>query len=267
MTKRGIKQAKIWLVSLFLLSGLVACADNAPPAASQPRPPDPTSNIGSLATTGAPKATTATTPRPTSTPEVVALIPTNTPPQVPPTRFPTATPRPDQSIPDLGPSLTAFRTTKVSFQTAYSKAAPRMASVSGSARLVLAQSTMFTQDRTVWTFFFTPPQGNRSWSVIYDSAGAKDNKELITVLDRSAVLLPDEAGQWQATKILDSDEITTRLLQSGLPPDLPLDTVFVQLVTVTKQGKVPAYLFVNGALNKQIIVNAVTGAIIQNDFI
>lgn len=264
---KNMKLTRLWIFGL-LVFGLVACADNAPPAASQPRPPDPTSNIGALATTSAPVATTAPpTPRPTSTPEVVALIPTNTPPQVPPTRFPTATPRPDQSIPDLGPSLTAFRTTKVSFQIAYGKAAPRMASVNSSARLVLAQSTMFTQDRTVWTFFFTPPQGNRSWSVIYDSAGAKDNKELITVLDRSAVLLPDEAGQWQANKILDSDEVTTRLLQSGLPPDLPLDTVFVQLVTVTKQGKVPAYLFVNGALNKQIIVNAVTGAVIQNDFI
>ena len=142
-----------------------------------------------------------------------------------------------------------------------------MGAVNGAARLVLAQCTLFSPDRTIWTFFFTLPGGSRSWSATYDSMGSKDKKEAVTVLDRATVLLPDDAGQLSTAKILDSDEISTRLTRSGLPPELPIDTVYLQIVNSTKDGRVPAYTFVNGALNKQIIVNALTGQILQNDFI
>jgi hypothetical protein len=246
------------LVSLLMTGLLMACTDN--------RAPSPTSIPLSPTATLVPATTAPPTLPPTPTTAIVALIPTATPTIVPPTRFPTATPRPGQSLPDIGPSLAAFRTTRISFLTAYNKAAARMTSVNKTATLVMAQSTIFTLDRTVWTFFFTPPQGTRSWSVIYDSGTGKDGKEQITVLDRADVLLPDEAGQLQPAKMLDSDEISTQLERGGLPPDLPIDTVFVQQTVVTKQGKIPAYIFVNGALNKQIIVNAQTGAVLQNDF-
>ncbi len=142
-----------------------------------------------------------------------------------------------------------------------------MANVSGAARLVLAQSTLFSLDRTVWTFFFTIPQGSRSWAATYDSAGTKDKKELVTIVERAGALLPEDAGQVPISKILDSDEITTRLQQAGLPPELPIDTVYLQIVVATRQGRMPAYTFVNGSLNKQIIVNALNGQILQNDFI
>ncbi len=257
-----MKHIKLGFVGLIIAGLLVACSDNSRPTVVPTKAPAPPTE------TVAPTTPTPGLTRPPSTTEVVAaLLPTGTPPIVPPTRFPTATPRPGQSVPEVGPSLTAIRTTKVSFQTAYGKAAARMSNVNGAARLVLAQTTLFTVDRTVWTFFFTPPQGTRSWSVIYDSGGAKDAKELLTLVDRPGALLPDEAGQWQANKLLDSDEIGTRLTREGLPPDLPIDTVYVQQVTANKQGKVPAYVLVNGALNKQIIINGLTGAVIQNDFL
>ncbi len=250
------------LISLLLIGLLTACSDSPAPTAPPASLPQFTP-VASATSPVVPK-----TSLPTATTEVLALIPTTTPPAAPPpTRFPTATPRPGQTVPDIGPSLTAIRTTRVSFQTAYNKAAGRMAGVNGAARLVLAQSTLFTLDRSVWTFFFTVPQGTRSWTVTYDSGLPKDNKEQIAVLERSVVLLPDEAGQWSPAKILDSDEICTRLERDGFQPDLPLDTVYVQQVVVNRQGKLPAYILVNGALNKQLIINAANGAVIQNDFL
>ncbi|HEX2911806.1 MAG TPA: hypothetical protein VH186_13440 [Chloroflexia bacterium] len=258
------KSGRLLLLALLL----TACGESALPTL----PPAPTAvSTTALATTAATRAATATATSPTiaaTTEDAdVALLPTATPPVITPTSEATATPRPEQSVPDLGPSLAAFRATPASFQTAYKKAAARMSGVNGAARLVMAQSTVFVLDHTVWTFFFTIPQGNRTWAVTYDSAGTKDKKELITLVDRAGVLLPDDAGQLAISKILDSDEISTRLLRTGLQPDLPLDTVYLQMVVSTKQGRVPAYLFVNGSLNKQIIVNALTGEVLQNDFI
>lgn len=249
--------------AMLLALLLTACSDgNLPPAPpTRPNPTDPP-----FTTAPATTSVSSAMNLPTPTTEVVALIPTAPPPVVPPTRFPTATPRPGQSVPEVGPSLTAVRTTKVSFRTAYDKAAARMSGVNGSARLVLAQLTDFNLERSVWTFFFTVPQGRSTWAVTYDAANPKDKKEVITV--RSvALVLPEEAGQWQPARLLDSDEISARLERSGLPPDLPIDTVYVQQVTSTRQGRVPAYSFVNGTLNKQIIVNALTGDILQNDFV
>lgn len=205
---------------------------------------------------------------PTPTTEVIALVPTNTPPVIfpTPTDLPVATPTPrtDQAVPIQGPSLITFRSTKLSFRTGYTKAAAQMSSVNGSARLVLAQATTFTLDQTVWTFFFTIPNGTSTWAVTVDS-GAKDKKEQITVL-RSVTLLPDEAGQWQPSKVLDSDELTTRLQRNGLPPQLPFDTVYVQMESSPTQGKVPAYLLINSALQKELIVNGLDATIIRNDF-
>lgn len=259
--------AGLIIAGLILATTLAACAEATPPA---PRP--------ASTTPPAPvEVTGPATARPTfaATPSAESvLFPTATPPiilpataTVPPTRFPTATARPEGVVAGLGPSLTGFRTTKASFQTAFGKAAGVMANTNSAARLVLAQSTSFSLDRTVWTFFFTLPGGSRTWAVTYDSTAGKDKKEVLTGPSSSALLLPDEAGQWQASKVLDSDEISTRLERAGLPPELPIDTVYVQLISSTKVGRVPAYIYVNGSLNKQIIVHALTGAILQNDFL
>ena len=261
------KRVVIIMIVMLVGLGLAACSDNQPPApTSAPPVRSPVSNL-------LPTLAVTATLGPPATPTVQAvLLPTATPPpefSPTPPRFPTAAVRSPQSIPDVGPSLTLFRTTKASFQTAYARAAAQMSAVSPVARLVLAQSTLFSPDRTIWTFFFTTAGGSnpRSWSVTYDSAGSKDKKEAVTVLDRATVLLPDDVGQLPISKILDSDEISTRLARTGLPPELPLDTVYLQIVTSTKQGRVPAYIFVNGTLGKQIIVNALTGQVLQNDFI
>lgn len=258
--KRG-KRFRVGLLIGLIMAGLLAgCGESSLPNLP---PPSPTSGL--QATVGnTPAARTTAAP---ATTEAAFLLPTSTPPVIPPTAFPSPTPRPEQGDLRIGASLSAFRTTKASFKTAYGKASARMSGVNGAARLVLAQSTFFDRERTVWTFFFTVPQGNRTWSVTYDSAFGKEKKEQISLRDSAAALLPEEAGQWQVSRVLDSDEVSTRLEQGGLPPDLPLDTVYLQQVIATGQGRVPAYIFVNGALSKQIIVNALTGAIIQNDFI
>ena len=71
----------------------------------------------------------------------------------------------------------------------------------------------------------------------------------------------------EAAKVLDSDELSTRLQRGGLPLQLPFDTVYVQMQISPTQGKVPAYLLVNSALQKQLIVNAQDATIIRNDFL
>jgi hypothetical protein len=260
---------KLILVGLLLAGLLSACSDQSAPTATEAPLSSPI--VGDsipVPTTPGPSTLPGRTPAPTSTTEVFALIPTNTPPVIfptytsaPPT---TPTPRPDQSVPIQGPSLITFRSTKVSFQTAYAKAAARMVTVNGAARLVLAQATTFTLDQTIWTFFFTVPQGTKTWAVTFDS-GANDKKEQIT-LTPSVTLLADEAGQWQVSKVLDSDDLSTRLQRSGVPPQLPFDTVYVQLQP-SAQGKVPAYLLVNSALQKQLVVNALDATIMRNDFL
>ena len=78
--------------------------------------------------------------------------------------------------------------------------------------------------------------------------------------------MPEEAGQWQVSKVLDSDELSTRLQRNGVPPQLPFDTVYIQIQPST-QGKVPAYLMVNSALQKELIVNALDATVIRNDFL
>ena len=253
-------------VATWLAIGLTACSDS--PAAPPPAPSQ-VSNVPptlALTPTSRPRPTPVT---PTNSPDF-ALLPTSTPPALvspTPTKFPTVTPRQDQTIPDVGPSITAFRTTKASFQVAYARGLTQMNTVSTTAKLVMAQATTFTQDRTIWTFFFTQAQQNRSWEVTYDSAGGKDQKELLTITQRSSVLLSQDAGQLPISKLLDSDLITTRLQQGGLQPDLPIDLVYLQMYDDPKQGRVPVYIFVNGALGKQIVVNALTAQILQNDFI
>ena len=257
-----------FIAGLSLAALLSACTDQTPPNPT----PAPLSSpiVGDFIPTATPSP--AVTPRtPTPTIEIIALIPTNTPPVIfptatnAPTQVVTATPRPDLSVPVQGPSLITFRATKLSFQTAYAKAAAQMNTVNGAARLVLAQATTFTLEQTVWTFFFTVPQTSNTWAVTVDS-GTKDKKEQVS-LTRSAALLPDEAGQWQASKVLDSDELSTRLQRNGLPLQLPFDTVYLQLQVSPTQGKVPAYLMINSALQKELIVNALDATIIRNDFL
>jgi hypothetical protein len=259
------------LLAVLLVVLLAGCADQSTPQPTEGPLSTPLSG-DSIAAATATALPPSPTPQPTRTPtpttEIIALVPTNTPPVIfpTPTDPPAATPTPraDQSIPIQGPSLITFRSTRLSFQTAYAKAAAQMNTVSGAARLVLGQATTFTLDQTVWTFFFTIPNGTSTWAVTIDS-GAKDQKEQVTVV-RSVTLLPDEAGQWQPSKILDSDELTTRLQRNGLPPQLPFDTVYVQMQSSPTQGKVPAYLLVNSALQKELIVSALDATIIRNDF-
>lgn len=260
---------KLIVVGLILAALLSACSDQNAPTATQAPLSSPIvgdSIPAPVPTTAPPLPTPARTPTPTI--EVFALIPTNTPPVIFPTYtsapVTTPTPRPDQSVPIQGPSLITFRTTKYSFQTAYAKAAAKMAATNGAARLVLAQATTFTLDQTIWTFFFTVPQGTNTWAVTVDS-GIKEKKEQIS-LTRSVALLPDEAGQWQPAKVLDSDDLSTRLQRGGVPPQLPFDTVYVQLEP-SARGKVPAYLLVNSALQKQLVVNALDATVMRNDFL
>lgn len=251
------------LFILGCLAGLLAaCGESLPPTVA---PPTPISTP-----TSAPPSPTARLTNAPPTTEASALLPTATSPvtvATTPTPFPTPTPRLTAAPVELGTSLVAIRTTKVSFQTAYAKASARMNGVNNAARLVQAQLTTFTRERTVWTFVFTLPKGNRSWTVYYDSAGTPDKKELLSLNERSYPLLPEEAGQIQISKVLDSDEISTRLERNGIPPELPLDTLFLQMVVVQGQGNLAAYIYVNGPLNKQIIVNAASGQVIKNDFI
>lgn len=254
------------LVGLSLAALLSACSDQNGPVATQAPLSSPI--VGDFIPTATPSPSPA--PRtPTPTTEVFALIPTNTPPAIFPTSTTapilTPTPRPDLSVPIQGPSLITFRATRFSFQTAYAKAAAQMTPVNNAARLVLAQATTFTLEQTVWTFFFTVPQGTNSWAVTVDS-GTKDKKEQTTVA-RAVTLLPDEAGQWQPAKVLDSDELSTQLQRNGLPLQLPFDTVYVQMQLSPTQGKVPAYLLVNSTLQKELIVNALDATIIRNDFL
>jgi hypothetical protein len=258
---KNMKKIGLFLLILILTTLLAACGESAP---ERPRYTSPAPQISP---TSAATVLPSPTAQPTATEAVGELLPTATIPVAPPTAFPSPTPRTTIPALDSGLSLIAVRTTKVSFQTAYAKAVARMNGTNNAARFVMAQLTTFTREQSVWTFFFTLPRGNRSWAVLYDPIGTRDKKELITLTERTPALLPDDAGQIQVSRILDSDEISTRLEREGISPELPLDTVYLQLVTVSGQGRLPAYIFINGALNKQIIVNATTGKIIQNDFI
>ena len=215
--------------------------------------------------TPAPIAQTALTPQ-IAAPTITPIIPT-------PKKF-TPTPGPSISPPisatvakattvasgNVGDTqqLNTLRTTKVSFLTAYNRAAKAVTAVQPAARIVLAQANYFTTARTGWSFYFVWPGGPKMYVATFDSAQAN-----ISINDSQPPILTQDAGQIQMERVLDSPAIVTKAQAAGIATTTPIDSIYFERYGTPS---VPAYICTNGIEQKQLIINAYTGQILKNDF-
>ncbi len=215
--------------------------------------------------TPAPIAQTALTPQ-IAAPTITPIIPT-------PKRF-TPTPGPSISPPvsatvakattvasgNIGDTqqLNTLRTTKVSFLTAYNRAAKAVTAIQPAARIVLAQANYFTTARTGWSFYFVWSGGPKMYVATFDSAQAN-----ISINDSQPPILTQEAGQIQMERVLDSPAIVAKVQAAGIATTTPIDSIYFERYGTPP---VPAYVCTNGIEQKQLIINAYTGQIIKNDF-
>ena len=217
------------------------------------------------APTSAPIAQTALTPQ-IAAPTITPIIPT-------PKKF---TPTPGSSVsPPISATvakattvasgnvgdtqqLNTLRTTKVSFLTAYNRAAKAVTAVQPAARIVLAQANYFTTARTGWSFYFVWPGGPKMYVATFDSAQAN-----ISINDSQPPILTQDAGQIQMERVLDSPAIVAKAQAAGIATTTPIDSIYFERYGTPS---VPAYICTNGIEQKQLIINAYTGQIIKNDF-
>jgi hypothetical protein len=92
----------------------------------------------------------------------------------------------------------------------------------------------------------------------YDSALAN-----VSINDSQSPILVQDAGQIQMEKVLDSNTVVTKVLATGVPATLPIDSILFERYGTPP---VPAYTCINGGSQQQLIINAYTGQIIRNDF-
>ena len=154
--------------------------------------------------------------------------------------------------------LNTLRTTKVSFLTAYNRAAKAVLAIQPAARIVLAQANYFTTARTGWSFYFVWPTGPKMYVATFDSAQAN-----ISINDSQLPLLTQDAGQIQMERVLDSPAIVAKAQAAGVAITTPIDSIYFERYGTPP---VPAYVCTNGNEQKQLIINAYTGQIIKNDF-
>jgi hypothetical protein len=114
--------------------------------------------------------------------------------------------------------------------------------------------------------YFVKPKDDKlpepkMWVVTFDSDQAKP------VVDGSRQpILVNDAGQIDVAKVLDTFVLVDRIAAKGFPPNTPVDTLILQMYQTKDKKRIPAWYLVNSTFNRQLVVNAYTGDIIENSF-
>lgn len=287
--------------ALFLLLSMLflsACGQESIVASH-----NPTTLSSNPRSTSAVAVTTSPTPiLPTATP-VVALLPTPTPlpidfPDNTPVYHtaPTATATPTSAISTLTPSsvplthtvtasksitapistksagtatptavpnlnalnLNSIKTTKVTFLQAYNLASLKVMAVQPAAKLVLAEATYFTTSHTGWIFYFVWPQGSKMYVATYDSALPQ-----VQLNDNQPPIMTQYAGLVNAKKILDTPTVIAKIEATGISGNTLIDSFQFEPYGTPS---VPAFIAINASSQKQLVVNAYTGQVLENQF-
>jgi hypothetical protein len=72
-----------------------------------------------------------------------------------------------------------------------------------------------------------------------------------------------DVGQIDMTRVLDGDELVSRIEAAGLRVNIPVDVVNFQLDGTTRQ---PSFIMTNVPQGKQLVINSYNGQILRNDF-
>jgi hypothetical protein len=241
---------------IILIQLLAACGatvptntalPNAPTVAPTVARPSPTSPVIPTPTFTIPPTFTPFRAPPTPTTLRPTLLPTAT---SLPTR-PPATPTP--AVANLDNFSKIEKTFKASLAQALNIAGSK---VDKTASLVLGQANLTAPQRPVWSFYLV--KANKMWILTYDVTSSA-----LTILDNQPPILLADVGLIDPAKLQDSDAIVRLIARNNFPIATPIDTVYVQMAG---QPRVPVYAFLNSTFNRQLIVNALTGEILQNDF-
>ncbi|NWJ46315.1 MAG: hypothetical protein HXX08_10600 [Chloroflexi bacterium] len=193
------------------------------------------------------------------TPTPVTPLPTFTPFRPPPTAtstpyiLPTYTPVPVNS------SLGILSQARGAFKEAYAKAFSRIEQP--GAALVLAQTNQFGTDHITWNLYFVKSDTEQMWVVAYDSV-----RGILRVDDTQKPILLSDVGQIDITKTLDSNIAAQRLVARGFSAQTPVDTFILQLYQTQDNKRIPAWFAVSSAYNRQVVLNAYSGDIMENNF-
>jgi hypothetical protein len=195
---------------------------------------------------------TPLTPLPTFTPFRTPITPTPSPSPIP--ILPTFTPIPN------GPSLDYIARAPISFRNAYNQAISRGFTPDPEVKLVLAQTNQLTPDRAVWQLYFVKSSTNKMWAITLDSQGGFISD------DKQKPILATDSGLIDPAKVLDTPALIQKLGTLGFPPPTPVDTLILQVYTLPDKRRVPAWYLINTVYNRQLVVNAYSGDIIENSF-
>ncbi|MEI7554879.1 hypothetical protein [Candidatus Chlorohelix sp.] len=192
-------------------------------------------------------------------PTPVTPLPTFTPFRPPPTVTSTPYILPTYTSVPINSSLGILSQARGSFKEAYARAFSRIEQP--AATLVLAQTNQFGADHVVWNLYFVQPDVMKMWVIAYDSA-----RGILRVDDTQKPILLSDAGQIDITKTLDSNIAAQRLVARGFSAQTPVDTFILQLYQTQDNKKIPAWFGVSSAYNRQVVLNAYSGDIMENSF-
>jgi|GEM_PF-1755806 len=230
---------------------------------------------GTEATPTEARSTRGPTFAPVPTAEPTQLFPSPTPLTVPPTFTPFRPPSTPTNTPYVLPtftptpavsSLDRIARAKASFRNVYNQAIGRIQEIDPSSGLVLAQTSLIGPTRAVWMLYFVKPKDDKQpddkmWVVTFDTDQAKPGVDS----NRKPILVND-AGQIDVAKVLDTFVLVDRVAAKGFPPTTPVDTLILQMYQTKDKKRIPAWYLVNSTFNRQLVVNAYTGDIMENSF-
>jgi hypothetical protein len=154
-----------------------------------------------------------------------------------------------------------LRTSRVSFQFAYRQALARVQLLQRQSVIVFASAQNLKPERTTWTFYFSWVEGRKTWRVIFDARSEQAQPDL--QLEEVASTMLSDVGQIDMTRVLDGDELVSRIEAAGLRVNIPVDVVNFQLDGTTRQ---PSFIMTNVPQGKQLVINSYNGQILRNDF-
>ncbi|MEI6047194.1 MAG: hypothetical protein WCS37_22860, partial [Chloroflexota bacterium] len=158
-------------------------------------------------------------------------------------------------------TIGSLRTSRVSFLFAYRQTLTRVQLVQRQAVIVFASAQNLKPERTTWTFYFSWLEGRKTWRVIFDARAEQAQPDL--QLEEVAPSMLSDVGQFDMTRVLDGDELVSRIEAAGLRVNIPVDVVNFQLDGTTRQ---PSFIMTNVPQGKQLVISAYSGQILRNEF-
>ncbi|MEI7554880.1 hypothetical protein [Candidatus Chlorohelix sp.] len=158
-------------------------------------------------------------------------------------------------------TIGSLRTSRVSFQFAYRQALARVQLLQRQAVIVFASAQNLKPERTTWTFYFSWLEGRKTWRALFDARSEQAQPDL--QLEEVASTMLSDVGQFDMARVLDGDELVSRVEAAGLRVNIPVDVVNFQLDGLTRQ---PSFIMTNAPQGKQLVINAYNGQILRNDF-